>query len=172
MKDTIDVSVRDSPKYGAFILAGIILGLVVGGIIWVVPKDLSSLPTELTPAAMAGFIFVMSALVGGFAGAIAALIIERVALRKAQRYTVNAEFEEVESATAEAPAATAAGATPAADAPADTVAAPRPGDSPDARLGDAQDRPLGDTGDAPGDAGSDAPSDDGRGQTPPASVKE
>ncbi|MYM18832.1 hypothetical protein GSY69_02255 [Brevibacterium sp. 5221] len=125
MKDTVDVSVRRSPRYGVFIGAGIVAGFAVGMVLWLIPADTSSLTTQFSPAAIVGLLMALCAAVGGFAGAVVALIVDRVGLKRARRYTVGAEYEPVERPVASSSAADAESSSAAAGAPttADALAA-------------------------------------------------
>lgn len=102
MKDTIDVSVRSSPRYSAFITLGVLAGLLLGVVLWIIPKDTSSLSMEFSPLAMGALIMLLCAGIGGFVGAAVALILDRIGLKRARRYTVNAEFEATQREAAEA----------------------------------------------------------------------
>ena len=88
--DTIDVSVRRSPKYSAFIILGVILGMIAGGILSFLPVDMAGVETEVTQASATWMLMVFLGVIGGFLGAIAALILDRISLRRARTYTVPA----------------------------------------------------------------------------------
>ncbi|GAA4283212.1 hypothetical protein GCM10022261_07430 [Brevibacterium daeguense] len=95
MKDTIDVAVRRSPKYPAFIVVGIVLGMVAGGILGLLPVDTSELTQQFNRGSAVWLIMVVLGIVGGFLGAIVALILDRRSIKKATTYRVAAEYREV-----------------------------------------------------------------------------
>ena len=140
MKDTIDVSVRRSPRYSAFIIVGVVLGMTVGLVLSLLPVDTSALSTQVTRGSVVWMLMVVVGIVGGFLGAIVALVIDRRSLKRARTYQVGAEYEQARSRSARpAPdaSATAAGADPARGAdpapagdPAAEAPAPQPGTGP------------------------------------------
>lgn len=121
--DTIDVSVRRSPKYSAFIILGVILGMIVGGILSFLPVDMAGVETEVTQASATWMLMVFLGAIGGFLGAIVALILDRISLRRARTYTVPAaqepapEADETEVPAVESAAAPEAVETEAAAEP-------------------------------------------------------
>ena len=121
--DTIDVSVRRSPKYSAFIILGVILGMIAGGILSFLPVDMAGVETEVTQASATWMLMVFLGTIGGFLGAIVALILDRISLRRARTYTVPAahdpapEADETEVSSLEAPAAPEAGETEVPEEP-------------------------------------------------------
>lgn len=121
--DTIDVSVRRSPKYSAFIILGVILGMIAGGILSFLPVDMAGVETEVTQASATWMLMVFSGAIGGFLGAIVALILDRISLRRARTYTVPAAHDpapaedETEVSSLETPADPEAGETEAAEEP-------------------------------------------------------
>ncbi|MFB9775527.1 hypothetical protein [Brevibacterium otitidis] len=103
--DTIDVSVRRSPKYSAFITLGVILGMIVGGILSFLPVDMSGVETEVTQASATWMLMIFCGTVGGFLGAAVALILDRISLKRARTYTVPAAAEPEEAEEPSAPEA-------------------------------------------------------------------
>ena len=107
--DTIDVSVRRSPKYSAFIILGVILGMIAGGILSFLPVDTAGVEIEVTQASATWMLMVFVGTIGGFLGAVAALILDRISLRRARTYTVPGahdpapEAADTEAAEVEAP---------------------------------------------------------------------
>lgn len=91
--DTIDVSVRRSPKYSAFIILGVILGMIAGGILSFLPVDMAGVETEVTQASATWMLMVFLGAIGGFLGAIVALILDRISLRRARTYSVPAAHD-------------------------------------------------------------------------------
>ena len=113
MKDTVDVTVRRSPRYSVFVALGVIVGFIIAGILAFLPVDTSSLTQEYSRAAVLGILMAFLGIVGGFLGAFVALIIDRASVKNAKTYTVNAEYEKVTEpqGTSEAPEAPDASGT-------------------------------------------------------------
>ncbi|WP_347032114.1 hypothetical protein [Brevibacterium paucivorans] len=107
MKDTVDVTVRRSPRYSVFVALGVIVGFIIAGILAFLPVDTSSLTQEYSRAAVLGILMAFLGIVGGFLGAFVALIIDRSSVKNAKTYTVNAKYEKVTEpqGTADAPGA-------------------------------------------------------------------
>lgn len=95
MKDTVDVTVRRSPRYSVFVALGVIVGFIIAGILAFLPVDTSSLTQEYSRAAVLGILMAFLGIVGGFLGAFVALIIDRSSVKNAKTYTVNAKYEKV-----------------------------------------------------------------------------
>ena len=95
MKDTVDVTVRRSPRYSVFVALGVIVGFIIAGILAFLPVDTSSLTQEYSQAAVLGILMAFLGIVGGFLGAFVALIIDRSSVKNAKTYTVNAKYEKV-----------------------------------------------------------------------------
>ncbi len=121
--DTIDVSVRRSPKYSAFIILGVILGMIAGGILSFLPVDMAGVEIEVTQASATWMLMVFVGTIGGFLGAVVALILDRISLRRARTYTVPAvhdpapgavdtEAADTEAADTEVPEVETAGEQP------------------------------------------------------------
>lgn len=98
MKDTVDVTVRRSPRYSVFVALGVIVGFIIAGILAFLPVDTSSLTQEYSRAAVLGILMAFLGIVGGFLGAFVALIIDRSSVKNAKTYTVNAKYEKVTEA--------------------------------------------------------------------------
>lgn len=126
MKDTIDVSVRRSPKYSAFILVGVAVGMIAGGIVSLLPVDTSTLPVEVTQASITWLLMVFLGIIGGFGGAILALVIDRAGIKRARTYQVTGQFRRQERVAAEntTPEVPAVSAEPAGPADPDGTADP------------------------------------------------
>ena len=75
MKDQIDVSVRRSPKYAAFMAVGAILGVLVAGLLTLV-VDPAQIPAETTVAKGAGLLVVFLGIIGLFLGGLVALLLD------------------------------------------------------------------------------------------------
>lgn len=105
MKDTVDVTVRRSPRYSVLVALGVIVGFIIAGILAFLPVDTSSLMQEYSRAAVLGILMAFLGIVGGFLGAFVALIIDRSSVKNAKTYTVNAEYQKVAEpqSTSEAP---------------------------------------------------------------------
>lgn len=116
--DTIDVSVRRSPKYSAFIILGVILGMIAGGILSFLPVDMAGVEVEVTQASATWMLMVFVGTIGGFLGAVVALILDRISLRRARTYTVPAVHDpapgavDTEAADIEVPEVETAGEQP------------------------------------------------------------
>lgn len=95
MKDTVDVTVRRSPRYSVFVALGVIVGFIIAGILAFLPVDTSALTQEYSRAAVLGILMAFLGIVGGFLGAFVALIIDRSSVKNAKTYTVNAKYEKV-----------------------------------------------------------------------------
>ena len=108
MKDTVDVTVRRSPRYSVFVGLGVIVGFIIAGILAFLPVDTSTLTQEYSRAAVLGILMAFLGIVGGFLGALVALIIDRSSVKNAKTYTVSAKYEKVAEPqnTTDAPEAT------------------------------------------------------------------
>lgn len=108
MKDTVDVTVRRSPRYSVFVALGVVVGFIIAGILAFLPVDTSTLTQEYLQASVLGILMAFLGIVGGFLGALVALIIDRSSVKNAKTYTVNAEYEKVTEpqSTSDAPEAT------------------------------------------------------------------
>ena len=93
MKDQLEVRVRRSPKYSVFILMGMLLGLIVAGVLAVLPVDMTQLDGQYSEGSAVAFLMAFLGGIGGFLGAAVAVILDRISLRRARRMTVEAEFE-------------------------------------------------------------------------------
>lgn len=100
MKDTVDVTVRRSPRYSTFVILGVVVGFIIAGILAALPVDTSKLTQQYSPAAILGILMAFLGIVGGFLGALVALIIDRASVKRAKTYTVKAEYEKVEEPAA------------------------------------------------------------------------
>ena len=129
MTDDLDVVVRRSPRYGAFMVAGLILGFIVAGILVMLPVDTSQLTADYSMGASMGLLMMLLGIVGLGLGGAVALILDRINAKKAKQYTVRAEY------TARRPASPSVNGT-------------APGWSPDKQEG-AADRPDTDSTIAP-----------------------
>ena len=95
MKDTVDVTVRRSPRYSVFVALGVIVGFIIAGILAFLPVDTSTLTQEYSRASILGILMAFLGIVGGFLGALVALIVDRASVKNAKTYTVKAEYEKV-----------------------------------------------------------------------------
>lgn len=95
MKDKIDVEVRRSPKYSAFMGIGAIIGVVISGIL-VFFVDPTQIPNGYTVAQGAGLTIVLLGVIGLFAGAVVALILDRIGRKRARSYSVEAQIDMVD----------------------------------------------------------------------------
>ncbi|GAB2762831.1 hypothetical protein [Sinomonas soli] len=100
------ISVRRAPKYVPFLVAGGLLGVIAAA----VTSFAEPAPQNYTQGSVFGYFMVLFAAGGVLLGGLAALILDRVSLRRAERATL----EEVEEPT-EAPPAPAAEGSPAHD---------------------------------------------------------
>lgn len=169
MKDIIDVSVRRSPRYSAFIIVGAALGMTAGLILSLLPVDTSALTTPVTQSSAVWMLMVVVGIIGGFLGAIVALVIDRRSVKRARTYAVNAEYEPARRRPARnsAPAPVAE----PADGPVDSTAPEAPA------RGTVQDTGAGTSAVDPDPAAPKAPAerpgpDAGRGPEAPRTVGE
>lgn len=95
MKDQIDVTVRRSPKYSAFIGVGAIVGILVSGVL-ILLVDPATIPDGYTVAKASGLLLLVMAICGGFLGAIVAIVLDRVGQKKSRNFTVGAEVTMVD----------------------------------------------------------------------------
>ncbi|GAB3277917.1 hypothetical protein GCM10027449_17810 [Sinomonas notoginsengisoli] len=95
------ITVRRAPKYVPFLVAGGLLGVIIAAATsFSVPA-----PKDYTQGSVFGYFLVLFAAGGVLVGAVVALILDRVSLRRAERATV----EEVEEPASAAPGAPAQG---------------------------------------------------------------
>ncbi|MBG6084190.1 hypothetical protein [Zhihengliuella flava] len=79
--DSIDVEVRRSPKFWPFLGAGAFVGVLVA----LISAYTGEPSTEFTRGAVAGFLLVIFGVIGVAVGAVAYLIADKVASKKARR---------------------------------------------------------------------------------------
>ena len=130
MTDDLDVVVRRSPRYGTFMIAGLILGFIVAGVLVMLPVDTSSLTADYSMGASMGLLMMLLGMVGLGLGGAVALILDRTNARRSRTYTVRAEYtargtaaqpaadamtEATSDASPEAASGTATGTDPDAD---------------------------------------------------------
>jgi hypothetical protein len=92
MTDELEVEVRRSPKYSMFIIMGVLVGFIAAGILSVLPVDTSDLTADYSQGAVLGILMMLLGIVGAALGGFVALVIDRRNLKKARRYTVQAEY--------------------------------------------------------------------------------
>lgn len=112
--EPVEVVVRRSPRYSVFIGLGAALGVLVGLFFALRPPAEPVAGTEYARGSAVWLIVVLLAVGFGFLGAIVALVLDRVATKRARSYTVSGEYTGYdvvnpealggEAATAEAPA--------------------------------------------------------------------
>ena len=131
MTDDLDVVVRRSPRYGTFMIAGLILGFIVAGVLVMLPVDTSSLTADYSMGASMGLLMMLLGMVGLGLGGAVALILDRTDARRSRTYTVRAEYTArgttavqpaagaTTEATSEASPATASGTATGTDPDAD-----------------------------------------------------
>ena len=83
MTDDLDVVVRRSPRYGAFMVAGLILGFIVAGILVMLPVDTSQLTADYSMGASMGLLMMLLGIVGLGLGGAVALVLDRINAKKA-----------------------------------------------------------------------------------------
>lgn len=93
MQETLEVRVRRSPKYAPFILVGILAGFIVAGVLSLLPVDTSQLSGDFSRGQAAGILMAVLGIVGGFAGAIIVLILDRRSVKSADTSHVTADYE-------------------------------------------------------------------------------
>lgn len=101
MKDTVDVTVRRSPRYSVFIGLGVLVGFIVAGVLTALPVDTSTLTREFSLGSVLALLMAFLGIVGGFLGALVALILDRMSVKRALTYTVDATYEEVPASSPE-----------------------------------------------------------------------
>lgn len=138
MKDTIDVSVRRSPRYSAFIIVGVVLGMTVGLVLSLLPVDTSALTTQVTQGSAVWMLMVVVGIIGGFLGAIVALLVDRRSVKRARTFAVGAEYEPERRRAADSSTPASAG-----DAAPNAPEAPAEGPGPDAGRGPEAPRTVG-----------------------------
>ncbi|CAH0276399.1 hypothetical protein SRABI83_03795 [Arthrobacter sp. Bi83] len=112
-----EITVRRAPKYVPFLILGGLLGIAVAAIIaYALPGDAS-----YDPGSVFGFFMVMCAAGGVILGAIAALILDRLSVRRTQQAVVEAVPEAVADAEQ---AATETEQPPAQEQPRDNGSEP------------------------------------------------
>lgn len=94
MKKTALVSVRRAPKYGSFAAVGALVGVLIAGVLAVLPFDMGELSQEYSRGAVVGMGVVLLALTGAVLGAGVALILDAVLRRKARTVEVTGHYEE------------------------------------------------------------------------------
>ena len=109
------ISVRRAPRYVPFLVVGGVLGIIAAAIV----SFAAPAPKDYTQEAVFGYFMVLFAAAGVLLGAITALVLDRISLRRAQRATV----EEIDEEPAGEPEPPAGGA--AAPGPGDAVDRPR-----------------------------------------------
>lgn len=100
--DDVDVVVRRTPRFGTFLLLGVLVGFIAAGVLVVLPVDTSALTSDYSIGATMGLLMLLLGLVGAGLGLSVALILDRLNARKARTYTVRGEY-----VARKAPAATA-----------------------------------------------------------------
>ena len=121
MTDDVDVVVRRSPRFGAFLLMGVLLGFLVAGVLVALPVDTSALTADYSIGAAMGLLMLLLGIVGAGLGVAVALILDRLNARKVRTYTVRGEYvarqrAADEATTAPAPEFGTNGNAPAASA--------------------------------------------------------
>lgn len=92
-----EVSVRRAPRYVPFMILGGVLGFVVAGIIaFALPGS-----PAYDPNAVFGFFLIVCAMGGVLLGAVAALVLDRVSLKRARTAVVEAVPDQAPEATPE-----------------------------------------------------------------------
>lgn len=105
------LKVRRAPKFIPFMLVGVVIAAIVAGIL----TSISPSREDFATTSVFGFIFVMLLLPGIGLGAVVALIIDLISVRRVQTAVVESVTEQVEPATIAAPQ-TATGETHSAEA--------------------------------------------------------
>ncbi|GAB4098270.1 hypothetical protein [Sinomonas halotolerans] len=126
MPEQRQITVRRAPKYVPFLVTGGVLGIIAAAIV----SFSAPAPQDYTQESVFGYFMVLFAGAGVLVGAVAALVLDRISLRRAQRATV----EEVEEGAEAQPdgAHDAASPSPAGPAPEGSPAGPAAADSPHA----------------------------------------
>lgn len=92
MTDDVDIVVRRTPRFRAFLLMGIVLGFIVAGVLVVLPVDTSVLTSDYSIGATMALLMLLLGLVGAGVGLAVALILDRLNARKVRTYTVRGEY--------------------------------------------------------------------------------
>ncbi|MBE4693250.1 hypothetical protein [Brevibacterium casei] len=151
MKDQIDVSVRRSPKYAAFMAVGAILGVLVAGLLTLV-VDPAQIPAETTVAKGAGLLVVFLGIIGLFLGGLVALLLDWRGRRRAREFRVEAQIDMVDDPKAVAARRLAEMRGEPVPDPGTEPGPEAGGESPDSPAEAAPGTPADDTGDR-GDLG-------------------
>ncbi|MGO1398489.1 MAG: hypothetical protein ACTHVY_08000 [Brevibacterium yomogidense] len=92
MTDDVDVVVRRTPRFGTFLLLGVLLGFIAAGVLVVLPVDTSVLTSDYSLGATMALLMLLLGLVGAALGLSVALILDRVNAKRARTYTVRGEY--------------------------------------------------------------------------------
>ena len=92
------ISVRRAPRYVPFIVAGGVLGIIAAAFV----SFAAPAPDDYTQESVFGYFMVLFAAAGVLLGAVTALTLDRISLRRAQRATVE-EVDEEPAGETEAP---------------------------------------------------------------------
>lgn len=139
MTDDVDIVVRRTPRFRAFLLLGVLLGFIVAGVLVMLPVDTSALTSDYSIGATMGLLMLLLGLVGAGLGLAVALVLDRLNARKVRTYRVRGEYVARKAPVRKAPEF---GENGNAAAPADDQAATG-ADGP-ARDADGGQRPTGD----------------------------
>ena len=99
------ISVRRAPRYVPFIVAGGVLGIIAAAFV----SFAAPAPKDYTQESVFGYFMVLFAAAGVLLGAITALVLDRISLRRAQRATVEEIEDDEPSDEPEPPGRDAAG---------------------------------------------------------------
>jgi hypothetical protein len=123
------ITVRRAPKYVPFLVLGGVLGVIAAAVV----SFTAPAPADYTQESVFGYFMVLFAAGGVLVGAMAALVLDRISLRRAERAVV----EEVDDEQAdEAPAEQAPGADRTGEETHDGGDSPSSADGTDAAGGE------------------------------------
>ena len=92
MTDDVDVVVRRTPRFRAFLLLGVLLGFIAAGVLVVLPVDTSALTSDYSIGATMALLMLLLGMLGAGLGLGVALILDRLNARKVRTYTVRGEY--------------------------------------------------------------------------------
>lgn len=92
MTDDVDVVVRRTPRFRAFLLLGVLLGFIAAGVLIILPVDTSVLTSDYSIGATMALLMLLLGLLGAGLGLGVALILDRLNARKVRTYTVRGEY--------------------------------------------------------------------------------
>ncbi|WGW12438.1 hypothetical protein LWF01_01315 [Saxibacter everestensis] len=97
MKDNIEVRVRRAPKYGVFVGAGVLLGVVAALLVVGLGPDVSLQNDEYSPTSMFALLGLGFGIAGALLGGLVAIVLDRLSGRRTHTTEVTGVFEETDA---------------------------------------------------------------------------